>query len=381
MGCHPTAATACESARFRQRYRVFKRFLPWASALASLLLLASGLPARAVILFGSGDPARNTQPPTGALAGSGWQWQADAGTCATAVGPHHALTAHHLGLRAGSLLSFGGLVYPVIAASTAPDSDFTLVELAGSLPSFAPLNLDTNELGRSLVIFGRGTRRGNPVLAPDGSGEVRGWLWAGGDGQLRWGTNVVADTDTGTPDNGFSGAVLVGTFGPDAGGDTATLSTGDSGGGTFVLGTDGQWRLAGVNYAVEATFNTTTNGAGFSAALFNRTGFYEQDTNSVWVLDEQQAEHPETVLLVTRVSSYAAWAQGVMGQPLTVRPVLLSAPAVAGPYAEHPAYAVDATKHQITLPIPAGDRFFQLQGATNLSLPTRGAGQFVFGYQ
>ncbi len=360
---------------------MFKRITLRALALARLFILAASLPAHAVILFGTGDPERNTTPPTGTLAGSGWQWQTDVGTCATAVGPHHAVTAHHLGQHPGSLLSFGGLVYPVIAASTPPNSDFTLVELAGSLPSFAPLNSDTNELGRPLIIFGRGTLRGSPVLAPDGSGDVRGWYWAGGDGRLRWGTNVVADTDTGTPDNGLFGDVLIGTFGPDASGDTGTLSTGDSGGGTFMLGEDGQWRLAGVNYAVEATFNTTTNGAGFSAALFNRTGFYEQDTNNVWVIDDQQAEHPETVFIVTRVSSYAAWAQGVMSQPITSRPVLLSAPMVEGPYGEHPAYSVNATKQQITLPTPAGNRFFQLQGATNLSLPTRSGGQLVFGYQ
>jgi hypothetical protein len=47
--------------------------------------------------------------------------------------------------------------------------------------------VNTTELGRPFVIFGRGTRRGDPVLAPDGSGEVRGRYRAGNDGLLRLG--------------------------------------------------------------------------------------------------------------------------------------------------------------------------------------------------
>ena len=346
-----------------------------------LLALIAGLPVRAVILFGTDDPERNTTPPGGELAGSGWQWQTFAGTCATAVGPHHAVTAHHLGLRSGSVLSFGGLTYPVLAATNAPNSDFELVELAGSLSAFAPLCEETNEVGRPLLVFGRGTRRGDPVLAPDGSGQLRGWHWAAMDGRLRWGTNVVTDTDTGTADNGFSGDVLVGIFGPDAGADTGTLSTGDSGGGVFVRDDAGQWRLAAVNYAVESGFNTTTNGPGFTATLFDRTGFYEQDNHGVWMLDEQQASHPETVFIATRVSSYAAWAQTLMSLPVTGRPLLLSAATADGPYTEYPAYIVDATKHLITLFVPSGNRFFRLEGATSLGLPKRLGNQLTLTYE
>ena len=41
------------------------------SALSALALALLAQPASAVILLGSGDPAYNTTPPTGALAGSG----------------------------------------------------------------------------------------------------------------------------------------------------------------------------------------------------------------------------------------------------------------------------------------------------------------------
>jgi hypothetical protein len=360
---------------------VFNRIQPGVGWLFGWLALALLLPVRAVILFGSGDPGRNTTAPTGELAGSGWQWQTDTGPCATAVGAHHAVSAHHLGLHPGSLLSFGALTYPVLTVTNAPGSDLELLELAGTLPSFAPLYAETNEIGRPLVVFGRGTRRGSPVLAPDGSGTLRGWGWAGGDGRLRWGTNVVSDTDTGTADNGFSGDVLVGTFGPDAGADTGTLSTGDSGGGVFVRDDDGQWQLAGVNYAVEGSFNTTTNGAGFSAALFDRTGFFEQDSHNAWVIDDQQPGHPETVFIATRISSYAAWLQDLIVRPVMGRPVLFSATSVIGPYTEHPAYAVDTAKHQITLFVPAGDQFYRLEGASHLGLPTRQGNLLTLPYE
>lgn len=349
--------------------------------MVSLLAMTAALPAGAVILFGSGDPQRNTTAPDGLLDGSGWQWQTDAGTCATAVGPHHAATAQHLGLHAGSVLHFAGMTYPVVAVTNAPSSDFQLVELAGRLPDFAPLYTATDEVGRLLVVHGRGTLRGDPVLAPDGSGEVRGWRWGGGDGRLRWGTNVVVETGSGTPGQGFYGDVLVGTFGRDAGDDNGTLSTGDSGGGVFLRDDGGQWQLAAVNYAVESLFNSTTNGSGFSAALFDRTGFFELDNHHAWIIDDLQATQPETFFIATRVSSYADWVQQLVAQPVAGRPTLLSAESVDGPFAEHPAYVVDTGKRQITLRIPTGNRFFQLDGATNLNLTMPPGGQVVLHYQ
>lgn len=356
------------------------RSLPFVTLLLAGLFFA--FTAGAIILFGSGDPDHNATPPSGALAGSGWQWETDGGDCATAIGPHHALTAHHLGLRPGGALHFAGLAYPIVSVTNAPQSDLELIELAGRLPGFAPFYNGTNEPGRMLVLHGRGTQRADAVPAPTGAGDTRGWLWGNGDGRLRWGTNIVSDTDTGTPDQGFVGEVLLATFGPDAVGDTGTLSTGDSGGGDFLLDDDGRWKVAGVNYAVEAVFNTTTNGAGFYAALFDRRGFYEQDTNNVWTIDPTQVDQPGTVLIATRVSSYAGWLTAQIALPTaTPWPVLQSAADPAGPYAEHPIYAVNPAQRQIYVPLPGGDSFFRLAGATELSPPVRQGTQLVFAYK
>ena len=344
--------------------------------------LLAARPAGAIIVFGSGDPQHNTSSPAGELTGSGWQWQTDVSYCATAIGPHHAVTARHLGLGAGSIVRFAGLTFPVVAVTNAPDSDLQLVELAGHLPDFAPIYSATNEPGRTLVLHGRGTQRGNAVSAPDATGAMRGWRWGGGDGRLRWGTNVVTDTGTGTPDQGFAGEVLIATFGPGAVGDTGTLSSGDSGGGAFLRDDDGRWKLAGVNYAVEASFNTTTNGAGFFAALFDRRGFYEQDSNNVWVLDETQADQPGTVLIMTRVSQYAAWIAAQLTRPPAANwPVLQSSDRAAGPFFEHSAYTVNPAKRQISIALPTGNRFFRLDGAPVLAAPVRQGAQLIFNYQ
>lgn len=374
-------APACTLAEFEQCDRVVKPLRSLIGGLLLLMGLSAAFPVRAVILFGSGDPLHNTTPPVGVVADSGWQWQTDGGFCATAVGPHHAVTARHLGLGGGSVLSFAGLTFPVVSVANAPGSDFQLVELAGRLPGFAPLYTGADEVGRMLVLHGRGTQRGDAVLAPDGGAELRGWRWGGYDGRLRWGTNTVAGTDAGTSEQGLAGELLIATFGPTAIGDTGTFSTGDSGGGDFLMDDDGLWKLAGINYAVQGSFNTTTNGGGFFAALFDRRGFFEQNNDNLWAVDETQADEPGTVLIATRVSSYAAWVAEKIAQPTDIKwPVLQSAATVEGPFAEHSSYAVNPAKQQITVTVPTGDQFFRLDGAPVLAPPVRQGAQLVFSY-
>ena len=68
-----------------------------AGAVAALALLAAQLPARAVILFGTGDPTVNTTAPTGALADSGWQFEGDwIGFLGTAIAPQFFVSAKHI---------------------------------------------------------------------------------------------------------------------------------------------------------------------------------------------------------------------------------------------------------------------------------------------
>jgi prolipoprotein diacylglyceryltransferase len=67
-----------------------KRLLPIVAAL--LLLGTSRLGA--VLFYSTDDPAYNTQPPTGSLTNSGWQWQGLwGGVLGTAIAPHYFIAA------------------------------------------------------------------------------------------------------------------------------------------------------------------------------------------------------------------------------------------------------------------------------------------------
>ncbi len=340
--------------------------------------------ASALILFGTDDPQRNTAPPTGDLADSGWQWQNDSGQCSTAISPRHAVTARHLGISAGGEVRFGGLSYFATAVSDAPLSDLRLIELAGRLPATAPYYSGTNEAGRAIVLHGRGTLRGPAVSAdgPDGP-ALRGWRWGGADGRLRWGTNTVWTAYTPKPEDGFTGDVLLAKFSKDGGDDQASFSGGDSGGGVFLKDDDDRWKLAGVIFAVEAEFRTTADGESFFAALFDRTGFYQTVKPDEWGLDPEAAERPETLLYITRVSAHADWLATQMANPPAVAwPRLLASNDVAGGFTEHPAYAVDVAKKSITILAPDGPaRFFALDGASVVGAPVAQAGRWVFTYQ
>ena len=59
--------------------------------------------------------------------------------------------------------------------------------------------------------------------------------------------------------------MLQATFDANGLADEAHLSVGDSSGGVFIQD-GGIWKLAGINYGVEALFNTNNSGAGFLAA-------------------------------------------------------------------------------------------------------------------
>lgn len=264
--------------------------------LLSTLLLALGLaavaptPAPAVILYRTADPEANTTAPTGALAGSGWQFQGQFGRfLGTPIAPNLFVTAQHFRGEASvgnTPFVFNGVSYPTVAEYNDPASDLRVLRVAGTFPAFAPLFPRPNPAGTPLVVFGRGTQRGEAVTGPaDGNGNtLKGWRWGPLDAPAprpRYGTNVV----TGTVDGGPGlGRLLYATFDATAGGggsttaDEAHLSDGDSGGGVFLRDTDGAWKLAGINYGISGPYSPTADGAGaFNAAIFQGDGLFEND--------------------------------------------------------------------------------------------------------
>ena len=288
--------------------------------------LATLAPARALVFIQSGDPAFNATAPTGDLAGSGWQYQGNwGGLLGTPVAPSYFLTAKHGGGTVGNNFTFQGAAYATTAKFDHPTADLTLWQVAGTFPDYAPLYTGTDEMGKGLVVFGRSAVRGAEVTVPGASPtDLRGWQWGStGGGTLRWGENQVAATPA------VSGAeYLRASFSFSGGPNEATLATGDSGGGVFIQD-GGIWKLAGINYAVEAEFRTAADGTTFRAAIFDAGGLYYNNGSGFALLTDLPGDI-QASFYSTRVSSYAGWIQGITAVPEPAESVGLVAAGLAG---------------------------------------------------
>jgi hypothetical protein len=279
--------------------------------LALGLALTVGGPAQALVFITSGDPTFNTTAPGGALTDSGWQFQGQwSGLLGTPVAPNFFLAAKHGGGTVGGAFSYQGSGYLTTAKFDHPTADLTLWQVASAFPTYAPLYTGTDEAGKNLVVFGRSATRGEEVTVSGASPtSLRGWLWNGpGGGTLRWGENTVHTTPT------VGGAdYLTASFSRGGGANEATLASGDSGGGVFIQ--DGEsWKLAGINFAVEADFRTSADGSSFKAAIFDAGGLFYNFGSGFTLVPDQLADI-QASFYSTRVSSYAGWIQGLTAVP------------------------------------------------------------------
>ena len=228
----------------------------------ALFAVAAFMPARsvhAVIVVGSGDPVYNLAPPSGDYSNSGYDFVTTAGLTGTAISATHLITASHIGGSVGQSITYQGQTFTLAEKFDSPDSDLRIWKIDGRFDSWATLYSGDAEAGKEIVVYGRGTQRGEEVLS---GGEVTGWKWGTGDGQLRWGVNEVENVIS---VGGSLGQLLQASF--DNNGDPmeAHLSTGDSGGAVF-LNDDGTWKLAGVNYGVDGPGQTAAFGSNFYAS-------------------------------------------------------------------------------------------------------------------
>ena len=326
---------------------------------------ATMLSLRAVIFQGTGDPTHNTTAPTGTLAGSGWQWQGGwGGLSGTPVAPDFFLTAGHVGGGTGQMFQLNGQNYLAIAAYTAPGVDLRLWRVAGTFPGFAPLYTGTAEVGKGVTVFGYGTQRGDPIIV---DGKTKGWGWGPVDALQRWGTNTIAFVLN------ASGRIIVNeapqpgdqlacTFDAGAGGDEATLSAGDSGGGVFVRD-GGTWKLAGINKGVQSVFRRTADGTDFSAAIFDRGGLYEQAANLTWQLVPDKMADQPAVFVAARITGNESWIASVLAGQVTPERILAveGADSLAGPFAPDAGARLDAARSQFVVPMNGDARFWRLR--------------------
>lgn len=277
----------------------------------------------AVIFMGTADPTYHASTaPAGAYADSGWQYQGWYGSfLGTAISSKHFITATHVGISntftAKAFFTGGGSDVTYTRNTTAnggtgfwliPGTDLRIVEINETFPTWAPLYSGSDEVGKELVVMGRGTQRGSLLTV---GGEAKGWLWGPGDNVTRWGLNEVTQTVA-------VGAAqyLWASFDAAAGFDESHLSGGDSGGAVF-LQEGGVWKLAGINYAVNGPWDLDgiANGNGFNAALFDAGGLYIGSDSQGWNLIPNQAENIPSGFYATRISAYRQQIAAITGIP------------------------------------------------------------------
>jgi hypothetical protein len=370
-GLHPEKPV--ENAGFAARLRPVNPLRRWsrpplAIALATAALLPLSERSGAVILFATGDPSANTTAPTGPLAGSGWQYQGMFGSfLGTPIAPQFFITAKHVN-TSGIALDFGGQSYPVAKQFNDPNSDLSIFQVTGTFPTFAPLYTRTDEIGKSLVVIGRGTRRGTEILM---DGDLVGWNWGLPDAVMRWGQNAVSEVVSG---GGGIGGLLYATF--DQGGlpDEAHLSSGDSGGGVFIQD-GGAWKLAGISYAVDEVLldDTPPNPPSLVAAIFDARGYFAWDGSNYVLISDSSAV--PTGFYATRISSKLAWIHSVIdpagsvagdGIPNLIKYATGMDPLVPAPSASlpgrEPGYATITFDKQTT----ATDLAYSIEKSTDL---------------
>jgi hypothetical protein len=283
------------------------------ATLVALVLCGFAAPADAVILYRSA--IRNKSAPTGAQANSGWQWEGNwaGGFVGTPIAPHYFISASHLGGGVGAAIYYKGKNYSTIAAYDDPSTDLKIYKINGTFPSYAPLYTSSSEVGKTGVVYGRGTGRGNAVVK---NGITKGWLWATQDKVMSWGENKVSST----LDGGSSfGQLLKFTF--DRNNrllNEGSLSTGDSGGGVFI-NDNGKWKLAGINYLVDGPFSLTSGGSQFQASIFDKGGLY---INGNQAITDTTADVPGA-WYATRISSRSSWIKSIIG---TVPTAIMTSP-------------------------------------------------------
>ena len=329
-----------------------------------LIVLLACSPLNAVIFHSTGDPEHNTSAPTGSLTNSGWQFQGRWGAyLGTAISSNAFLTAQHVGNSVGAPFRLNGISYPSTAFFDDPETDLRLVQVCGTFPDFAILHTNQTEMGKPLVVIGRGTQRGASVLTGDANDQTNGWRWGSVDNRIRWGENEVAGVVDGNAlfEMSTVGDLLKASFNADAGPNECHLSVGDSAGGLFIL--DGTWQLAGINFAVDGPYNTSTNGAGFEAAIFDAGGLYTQDDDG-WKLIPDRPFDQSGAFYATRVSTRIDWIQSVLEQidALHDAPKLQSAPDPSGPFTDQPAATVDPGNRFIAVSQPDTSQYYRLRG-------------------
>ena len=231
-----------------------------ACALAALLAAAPG----GAVIIASGDGTGNVGTPPGDPGGVHvGKFGALSGVY---VGNGWVLVARH---AAVGDLELDGVVHRSIASSRVVLSgnvDLAMLRIESD-PGLPDISIASSAPSGDLLFVGNGRNRGDPIDW-DMDPWDDGWEWGPG-AELRWGTNVVSETDV-PIDTGYQTIAFASDFSEStATAHEAIAAVGDSGGGVFP--DDGSGELTGIMLVV-ATFV----GQPPSTALFGNVTYSAQ---------------------------------------------------------------------------------------------------------
>lgn len=299
--------------------------------IAAAAILAIPGRSHAVILHDNYD--RNTTVTPDSIAYDAWNLQGNwTGFLGTPISSHHFITAAHVGGGPDTPFYYRGQIYTIDRTHgtngviTSPDHDLAIWKVNEPLPAYAALYDRDDEVGKHLVVVGRGAQRGDNVFL---GSELKGWLWGQQDGVQSWGENDVASIVNG---GAGAGQLLRFTFDRNKGPNEAHLSAGDSGGGLFILD-GGVWKLAGINYGTDGPFAYADGAPTSAATLFDKGGLYEYQNGDYLFHRDMMIDKP-TAAYATRISSNLGFitttlsidADVTIGLPEPTTTLLLLAP-------------------------------------------------------
>lgn len=291
--------------------------------LAAMILGGATGPASGIVFHSTGDPAYNTNAPSGALDASGWQFTGRLGNyLGTAIGTNAVLSAWHLRAQgvvgSNTLFAYEGQAFPLLGYTNDPASDLMVWRVQGFFTNYARLYVDGDESNRHAVVHGRGRDRGAVVIT---AGLTNGWKFGTSAYIQRWGENDIAGID----DYAAPGDALLLRASFDASGPSneCMLSNGDSGGGIF-LRRGSEWRLAGVNFSIHpAYFKQETNEVRYLATMMDCRRLYVDayGDNSTWTYVPTNGPPAPASFYATRVSQRLGWLQEVVPELVLPPPV------------------------------------------------------------